>query len=71
MIFIRVYTYIQTQWIHNVKKSTQNSRNEPRHDKTNNVAVRPSKTQISLGIRPVCSESSMSAWSKIGSLATH
>ena len=27
--------------------------NEPRHDKTNNVAVRPAKTQISLGIRPV------------------
>ena len=28
---------------------------EPRHDKTNNVAVRPAKTQISLGIRPVWS----------------
>ena len=26
---------------------------EPRHDKTNNVAVHPAKTQISLGIRPV------------------
>ena len=25
---------------------------EPRHDKTSNVAVRPAKTQISLGIRP-------------------
>ena len=25
---------------------------EPRHDKTNNVAVRPAKTQISLGFRP-------------------
>ena len=24
---------------------------EPRHDKTNNVVVRPAKTQISLGIR--------------------
>ena len=35
--------------------------NEPRHDKTNNVAVRPAKTQISLGIRirPVWSESSL------------
>ena len=30
---------------------------EPRHDKTNNVAVRPAKTQISLGISPVWSES--------------
>ena len=34
---------------------------EPRHDKTNNVAVRPAKTQISLGIRPVWSESSLCA----------
>ena len=28
---------------------------EPRHDKTNKVTVRPAKTQISLGIRPVAS----------------
>ena len=28
---------------------------EPRHDKTNKVSVRPAKTQISLGIRPVWS----------------
>ena len=33
--------------------------------------VRPAKTQISLGIRPVRSESSLSAWKKLGSLATH
>ena len=26
---------------------------EPRHDKTNKVSVRPAKTQISLGNRPV------------------
>ena len=26
---------------------------EPRHDKTNKMAVRPAKTQTSLGIRPV------------------
>ena len=44
---------------------------EPPHDKTNNVAVRPAKTHISLGIRPVWSESSLSAWRKLGSLATH
>ena len=30
---------------------------EPRHDKPNKVSVRPAKTQISLGIRPVWSES--------------
>ena len=27
--------------------------NEPRHDKTNKMSVRPAKTQISLGVRPV------------------
>ena len=44
---------------------------EPRHDKTNKVSVHTVKTQISLGIRPVWSESSLSAWRKLGSLATH
>ena len=33
--------------------------------------LRPSKTQIILGIRPVWSESSLSAWRNIKSLATH
>ena len=33
--------------------------------------VHPAKTQISLGIHPVWSESSLSAWRKLGSLATH
>ena len=32
--------------------------------------VRPTKTQISLGIHPVWSESSLSAWRHLGSLAT-
>ena len=35
--------------------------NEPPHDKTNKVSVRPAKTQISLGIRPVWSESLLCA----------
>ena len=34
---------------------------EPRHDKTNKMSVRPAKTQISLGIRPVWSEFSLCA----------
>ena len=38
--------------------------------KTNKMSVRPAKTQISLGIRPVWSESSLSAWRNLGSLAT-
>ena len=47
------------------------SLNEPRHDKTNKMSMRPPKTQMSLGIRPVWSESSLSAWRNLGSLATH
>ena len=34
---------------------------EPPHDKTNKMTVRPGKTQISLGIHPVWSESSLCA----------
>ena len=34
-------------------------------------AVRPAKTQISLGICQVWSESSLCPWRKLGSLATH
>ena len=44
---------------------------EPPHGKTNKLTVHPSKTQISLGICPVWSESSLSPWRKLGSLATH
>ena len=42
---------------------------EPRHDKTNKTSVRPAKTQISLGICSVWSESSLSTWRKLGPLA--
>ena len=44
---------------------------ELRQDKTNRMSVHPAKTQISLGICPVWSESSLSMWRKLGSLATH
>ena len=44
-----------------VYSSLNGTRYEPRHDKTNKVTVRPAKTQISLGIRPVWSESSLCA----------
>ena len=36
---------------------SRNSKYEPHHDKTNKITMRPVKTQISLGIRPVWSES--------------
>ena len=35
---------------------------EPRHDKTNKLAVRPAKTQISLGSRPVFVVRMKKAW---------
>ena len=44
---------------------------ELRHDKINKVTVCPAKTQFSLGICPVGSESSLSTRRKLGSLATH
>ena len=50
---------------------SQNQIFEPRHDKANKVRVCPGKTQISLGIRPVWSESSLSAWRNLGPLATY
>ena len=45
---------------------------EPPHDKTNKMTVCPVKTQISLGIHPVWSESSLSAqWVAKGPLFLH
>ena len=44
---------------------------EPPHNTTNKITVRPAKTQISLGIHPVWSESSLPAWRNLGSLDTH
>ena len=52
-------------------KQNKNFINEPHRDKTNKMIVRPAKTQISLCIRPVWSESSPSAWRKLWCLATH
>ena len=44
---------------------------EPAHDTPTKWHVRPAKTQINLGIRPVWSESSLAVRRKFGSLATH
>ena len=51
--------------------SVNKSQNEPPHDKTNKMDVRPAKTQISLVIHPVWSEFSLSACRNLGSLTTH
>ena len=61
--FIRLYRFVIFGF--------SSSLYEPPHDKTNKMSMRPAKTQISVGIRPVSSESSLSAWRKLGSLATH
>ena len=55
----------------NEERKRERKKYEPPHDKTNKMTVRSAKTQVSLGIRPVWSESSLSAWRKLGSLATH
>ena len=57
-------------WVGSPSRGTNNMY-EPWHDKTNNMAVRQAQTQISLGIRPDWSESSLSAWKNLGSSATH
>ena len=46
-------------WLNYVSFSGFGVSYEPRHDKTNSVFVRPAKTQISLVIHPVWSESSL------------
>ena len=63
--------FIITVWNKCWRQFVKDSKNEPQHDKTNKVTVRPAKTQISLGICPVWSESSLFAWRNLGSLATH
>ena len=52
---------IVTCEFYNSHDNTFQTQCEPRHDKTNKISVRPAKTQISLGIRPVWSESSLCA----------
>ena len=47
-------------WLEDSVMSLQMRRNEPPHDRTNKLSV-----------RPVWSESSLSAWRNIGSLVTH
>ena len=44
-----------------VSLTSLKSKFEPRHDKINKMSVRPAMTQISMGIRPVWSESSLCA----------
>ena len=43
----------------------------PSHDKTNKMTVHQAKTQISLGIHPVWSKSSLPTWRKLGCLAAY
>ena len=81
---LKVFPYFIIYWLFEISEDilgyseytgplndNNNNNNEPPHDKTNKVAVRTAKTQISLGLRPVWTESSLSAWRKLGSLATN
>ena len=48
-----VMNFVNKQQMNLVNTQQFAAKNEPPHDKTNNLAVRPAKTKISLGIRPV------------------
>ena len=60
-------TLVKLQLLKSLKEEHKTSRlvnfwrekNEPPHDKTKKMAVRPAKTRISLSIRPVWPESSL------------
>ena len=58
--FQRYVFWCYVSYIYNWASAWQNQQN-----------VRPAKIQISLGIRPAWSLSSLSAWGKLGSLATY
>ena len=62
-LMICVYTF------HQRKKERKKERNKQK--KQTKWHVRPAKTQISVGIRPVWSEFSLFPWRKLGSLPTH
>ena len=59
LVGLYIYKILIYYWFGHYK-----SINEPQHDKTNKVNVRPAKTQITLGIHPVWSESLLFAWRK-------
>ena len=57
--YLALYTWTK---LHNkLHVHEDGNRIEPPHDKSNKMSVRPAKTQISLGIRPVWSDSSLCA----------
>ena len=58
------FSKVSKMWITNKKLSCCMTKPRKWH-------VRPAKTRISLGIHPVWSESTLSAWRNHGSLATH
>ena len=77
-VFRIISIFLRKQWNDHqgvllVKFDTQRKRSKMSRTtkKKKKWHVRPAKTQISLGIRPVWSESSLSARRKLGSLATH
>ena len=64
MLYIQ-FPVAETHW------GCDKMKTEPQDDKTNKMTFAASEDQISLGIRLVWSEYSLSAWRKSGSLATH
>ena len=64
MIKVSLLFVLDSRWTclgNDQERMELHSTYEPPHDKTNKLTVRPAKTQNSLGIRPVWSESSLCA----------
>ena len=64
-------TYIKDKSKNIIKLICRETYFSQRMTKPTKWHMRPAKTQISLGIHPVWSESSLSAWRTLGSWATH
>ena len=67
---LRYVILIRMPWLVKYEKLSLNYHMSHLMTKPTKWHVRPVKTQISLGICPVWTESSLSAWRKLGSLAT-
>ena len=58
---LQMFNGVMSVWKKIPSHTNQQNSFKPRHDKTNKMSVHPAKTHISLGIRPVRSESSLCA----------
>ena len=70
LILVKLSWRMSKDWSQYLRYYGEN-KSDPPHHKTNKMTVCQVKTQISLGICTVWSESSLFAWRKLGFLVTH